>query len=164
MSFNGDTVVGYGRENLAGGPVGHRADTYRLFRMKRTGAPPPVAKQGKSKPPRPGEPVWTDPQSLIVRAMVLGDDRLAVAGPRDLGEKDPNLLAFTNEPEARAGFEGKKGVFLRIVSAADGGKISECELPAMPVFDGLAAANGRLYLATLDGRVLCLANQRQLMP
>ena len=79
-------------------------------------------------------------------------------------QKDPNLLAFTNEPEARAGFEGKKGVFLRIVSAADGRKISECELPAMPVFDGLAAANGRLYLATLDGRVLCLANQRQLMP
>ena len=110
LSFDGDTVVGYGRENLAGGPVGHRADTYRLFRMKRTSAAPPVAKQGKSKPPRPAAPVWTDPQSLIVRAMVLGNDRLAVAGPRDLGDKDPNLLAFTNEPEARAGFEGKKGV------------------------------------------------------
>jgi hypothetical protein len=26
----------------------------------------------------------------------------------------------------------------------------------MPVFDGLSAANGRLYLSTLDGKVLCL--------
>ncbi len=159
LSFTGDSMVGYGRANLAGGPVGHRADTYRLFRMKRTSAAPPVAKQGKGKPPRASEPVWTDPQSLIVRAMVLGNDRLAVAGPRDLGDKDPNLLAFTNEPEARAGFEGKMGVYLRIVSAADGARISECELPAMPVFDGLAAANGRLYLSTLDGRVLCLTEK-----
>jgi len=74
--------------------------------------------------------------------MVLGKDRLAVAGPRNLGDKDPNLLAFKNEPEARAGFEGRKGVYLRIVNAADGSRISESELPAMPVFDGLSAANG----------------------
>ena len=91
--------------------------------------------------------------------MVLGHDRLAVAGPRDLGAKDPNLLAFTNEAEARAGFEGRKGVYLRIASAADGRNISECALPAMPVFDGLAAANDRLYLSTLDGQVLCLAGK-----
>jgi len=157
LSFNNDIVYGYGRQQLAGGPVGHRADTYRLFGMKRTGAAPPAAKQGKSKPPRPAEPLWTDLQSLIVRAMVLGHNRLAVAGPRDLGEKVPELLAYTNEPEAREAFEGRKGVYLRIVNAADGRMISECELPAMPVFDGLAAANDRLYLSTLDGRVLCLA-------
>ena len=157
LSFSNDIVYGYGREKLAGGPVGHRADTYRLFAMPRTAAAPPVAKQRKSKPPRQAESLWTDPQSLIVRAMVLGDDRLAVAGPPAWGEKDPNLLAFTDEPEARAGFEGRKSVYLRIVNAADGRKISECELPAMPVFDGLAAARGRLYLSTLDGTVLCLA-------
>ena len=159
LSFNSDTVYGYGREKLAGGPVGHRADTYRLFGVKRTAAAPPAAKKGKGKSPGQAEPLWTDPHSLIVRAMVLGKDRLAVAGPRGSGEKDPNLLAFTNESEARAGFEGKKGVSLRIVSAADGKTLSECELPAMPVFDGLAAANGRLYLSTLDGKVLCLAEK-----
>jgi len=155
LCFNSDTVYGYGRENLAGGPVGHRADTYRLFGMKRPGAAPPAAKQGKGKPSAAAAPLWTDFQAPIVRAMVLGGDRLAVAGPREWGDKDPNLLAFTNEPEARAGFEGAKGVCLRIVSAADGRSISECKLPAMPVFDGLAAANDRLYLSTLDGKVLC---------
>ncbi len=159
LSFTRDTVYGYGREKLAGGPVGHRADTYRLFAMPRTSAAPPAAKQSKRKPPRQAEPLWSDPQSLIVRAMVLGNDRLAVAGPREWGEKAPDLLAFSDEPDARAGFEGRKGVYLRIVNAADGRRISECELPAVPVFDGLAAARGRLYLSTLDGTVLCLAEQ-----
>jgi hypothetical protein len=158
LSFTSDTVYGYGREKVAGGPVGHRADAYRLFGTKRTGATPAAAEPARRKPANKTEPLWTDPQSLIVRAMVLGEDRLAVAGPRDLGEKAPDLLAFTNEPEARAGFEGRKGVYLRIVRAADGSTVSESELPAMPVFDGLAAANDRLYLSTLDGRVLCLAD------
>jgi hypothetical protein len=27
----------------------------------------------------------------------------------------------------------------------------------LPVFDGMAAANGNLYVATTDGRVLCFA-------
>ena len=155
LSFNSDTVYGYGREKLAGGPVGHRADTYRLFGVKRTGAAPPAGEERRRKSPGQAEPLWTDAQSLIVRAMVLGHDRLAVAGPRDLGQKDPDMLAFANEPEARASFDGRKGVYLRIVGAADGGKISECELPDLPVFDGLAAANGRLYVATLGGKVLC---------
>ena len=160
LSFTKDAVYGYGREKVAAGPVGHRADTYRMFGMKRTSAAPAAAELKRRKPASKVEPLWTDPQSLIVRAMVLGRDRLAVAGPRDLGQKDPELLAYTNEPEARAGFEGRRGVYLRIVSAADGTTLSECELPAMPVFDGLAAANNQLYLSTLDGRVLCLAEKR----
>ena len=129
---------------------------FAIFGMNRTSDARPATKQGKRKPSNQAESLWNDPQSLIVRAMVLGKDRLAVAGPRDLGEKDPNLLAFKNEPEARAGFQGQKGVYLRIVNAADGSKISESKLPAMPVFDGLSAPNGRLYLSTLDGKVLCL--------
>ena len=156
LCFNDDTVYGYGREKVTAGPVGHRADSYRLFGTARTATalPPPTGKKNKAARSHQAT-AWTDTQSLIVRAMALGNDRLAVAGPPDLGLKDPNLLAFKNEPEARAGFEGKKGVWLRIVDAANCIKIFECDLPAMPVFDGLSAANGRLYLATLDGKVLC---------
>jgi len=161
LSFTSDAVYGYGREKLSGGPVGHRADTYRLFRMPRTGEARRAARQGQRKPPGPAEPLWTDPQSLIVRAMVVGKDRLAVAGPRAWSQKDPGLLAFQNEPDARAGFEGRNGVFLRILNAADGREISESELPAMPVFDGLSAAQGRLYLATRDGKVICLAEKSE---
>jgi hypothetical protein len=66
------------------------------------------------------------------------------------------MLSFTNEDEALAGFEGTRGVYLRIVRVADGKRLSQCELPDMPVFDGMAAANGRLYLSLKKGSVVCL--------
>ncbi len=64
-------------------------------------------------------------------------------------------LAFANEPEARAAFEGKKGVFLRIVNAADGKTVSQISLPAMPAFDGMSTAGGKLYISLQDGTVTC---------
>ena len=56
-------------------------------------------------------------------------------------------------------FEGKEGIRLRAISTADGAKLAECELDALPVFDGLAAA-GKLYLATKDGKVLCFSGDK----
>lgn len=44
---------------------------------------------------------------------------------------------------------------LRLVSARDGRPLRELDAPK-PVWDGLAAANGRLYLSTADGRLMCL--------
>ena len=41
-------------------------------------------------------------------------------------------------------------------SAADGSKIARWELAATPVFDGMAAANGKLYIALRNGEVVCL--------
>jgi hypothetical protein len=65
--------------------------------------------------------------------MAMGGERIAVAGPVDLGKKtEGEALAFANESEARAAFEGKKGIFLQIVNAADGKTLSRISLPAMP--------------------------------
>ncbi|HEX7897575.1 MAG TPA: PQQ-binding-like beta-propeller repeat protein [Planctomycetota bacterium] len=44
---------------------------------------------------------------------------------------------------------------LRRVSAKDGSDLGELDLPK-PVWDGVAAANGRLYVSTADGRLICL--------
>jgi len=157
LCFNDETVFGYGRQSVAGGPVGHRADAYHLFSMDRKPGPPQPPKQarrGKATPKKGGFG-WTDAESLIVRAMVLGPDRLAVAGPFDLGHKDPQLLAFTNEAEAMAGFKGEKGICLRVVDAADGKRLSECELSSMPVFDGMSAAGGKVYISLKNGSVVC---------
>lgn len=44
---------------------------------------------------------------------------------------------------------------LRIYSATDGSLIRTADLER-PVWDGFAAAHGRLYVSTLEGRVLCL--------
>ena len=87
--------------------------------------------------------------------MVKASDRLNVAGPPDLGKMNPDMLAWQNEEEAVAGFEGKKGVFLRLVSAKDGSKISETKLSALPVFDGMAAANKKVFISLKDGTLEC---------
>jgi hypothetical protein len=100
-------------------------------------------------------PVWSDGKSIIARAMVLAGDRLVVAGPPDLGKKNPKLLAWENEAEALAGFRGERGVLLRVVSAADGKKLFEQRLSAMPVLDGMSAAEGRLFISLRDGTVEC---------
>ncbi|MDP6543464.1 MAG: PQQ-binding-like beta-propeller repeat protein [Phycisphaerae bacterium] len=174
LSFNNDKIYGYGRKTVQGGAVGHKADAYHLFsRNRKTLAPKPtpaprpkkpVAK-GKKPPrrrrkprPRPkpkGPPIWSDGKSLIVRSMVLGGDKLIVAGPVDLGKKTAKILAFENESEALAGFRGAKGIYLRTISAVDGKTISELKLTAMPTFDGMSAAGGKIYLSLRDGSVAC---------
>lgn len=148
-----DTVYGYGREAIASAAAGHRLDTYHLYAasLKETAT---TDRKGKPQTTK-SRPSWADRKSLTVRAMVLGGDRLAVAGPIDLGQKDTDLMAYKNETEALAAFEGKKDILLRVVQAKDGRRLSEIKLAAMPVFDGLSLANGNLYLASKDGRVTC---------
>jgi hypothetical protein len=48
---------------------------------------------------------------------------------------------------------------LRVYSAADGKTLAEQPLDAPPVFDGLIAASGCLFLSTTDGRVVCLGQR-----
>ena len=88
---------------------------------------------------------WTQELPILARAMVLAPNTLFLAGP-------PDLFA-TDDPSAA--LEGKKGGRLCVVAAADGKQLAQYELESPPVFDGMAAAGGRLYLATCDGRVLC---------
>ena len=58
--------------------------------------------------------------------------------------------------EARNVFLGQRGGWLYAVDKKDGGPISEIELGSVPVFDGLVAARGRLFLAMKDGSVVCM--------
>ena len=67
----------------------------------------------------------------------------------------PKKIAF--DQEAR---EAIRGGVLMCVNASSGKTVSSFELPSPPVFDGMAAAYGRIYLATRAGRVLCLTPKR----
>lgn len=171
LCFNADTVYGYGRQKVAGGATGHKADAYHLFSRQfsadaaseapaqpKGGKKAPKGPTGDNKAPAAGLN-WSDPDSLIVRAMVAGDDKMAVVGTPDVGQKESALLAYSNPDEALAAFEGKKGVYLRVVSAPDGKKVSETALEALPVFDGMAAADGRLYVALKNGCLVCLGKE-----
>jgi hypothetical protein len=90
---------------------------------------------------------WNKKALVQFRAMVLAGDALFAAGWRD------SVKIFEKNP-----YEENDSV-LMVVSSADGEVISECPLDAEPVFDGMAAAYGKLFLSLKDGSVLCLGNQ-----
>jgi len=90
--------------------------------------------------------VWSVTIPVFVRAMALADQTLFIAGPPDVLDPMDPLGAL----------EGRKGSELWAVSAIDGKRLSQLSLPSVPAFDGMAAAGGRLFLSTADGKVLCL--------
>lgn len=106
---------------------------------------------------------WSQEVPIHVRAMILTDKTLFIAGPPDLLNeeeafdriKDPKVQAKLREQSSS--LEGHKGALLLAVSAADGKELVKYELESPPIFDGMAASDGRLYLATMDGKVLCFA-------
>jgi hypothetical protein len=95
---------------------------------------------------RAAPPKWSAQIPVRARGMVLAGTTLFLAGTPDvIPEEDPY-----------AGLEGRRGATLWAVSGADGHKLAEYPLTSPPVFDGIAAAGGHLYLSTTDGQVLCL--------
>ena len=108
---------------------------------------------------------WSHSVPLQARAMVLAADTLFLAGPPDVVDEEEAFARF-GEPETSKklaqqdeALRGKQGALVWAVSAGHGEKLAEHRLDTLPVFDGLAAAGGRLFLATTDGRVLCFAKQ-----
>jgi len=96
--------------------------------------------------------------------MLVADDKMFIAGPPDIvkAEADQNeqALVLENPREALDAWRGKKGgVILWAVSTEDGSRLAQYKLDAQPVFDGMAATNGKLYIAQKDGKVLCLAGR-----
>ena len=94
-------------------------------------------------------PEWVSNVAVRIRAMVRTGNALFAAGPPDVCEPD----------DPAAALEGRRGSLLLTFDPADGRQLDECRLDAAPVFDGLIAARGRLYVATRDGKVLCLAHK-----
>jgi hypothetical protein len=98
---------------------------------------------------------------LLVRAMVLADKILFVAGPPDLVDEEESFFRPDDEEIRRklqaqdAALQGDQGALLWAVSAADGKKLSEFQLDSLPVFDGMVATECGLYLSMSDGSIAC---------
>jgi hypothetical protein len=106
---------------------------------------------------------WTANQPLMARAMVMSGDLLFIAGPPDYTNEDTsdNIDFIDAQVQAtlrkqEAAMKGAEGALVRVVSALTGATVSEYSLSSPPVWDGMAAARGSLYLATMDGRIICL--------
>jgi len=108
----------------------------------------------KPDPAKPGnwrkiEPIrWRVSLPILARAMVQADRTLFVAGP-DAGRNNSGLA------DLRASQPGA----IWAISADDGSVLSKQPLSAAPIFDGMAAADGKLYLSTMDGKVRCLGEK-----
>jgi len=88
---------------------------------------------------------WRANIPLTGKAMALAGDVLLVAG---------TPVAFPKNDLAKA-FEGRMGGTLWVASAESGEKLAEYRLNAAPVWDSLAVADGSVYIALTDGRLLC---------
>jgi hypothetical protein len=86
---------------------------------------------------------WSFEVEPEVRAMVLTENALFTAG------------ALGHTHKSQEAYEGKEGISLQVFSHHNGTVLARVSLESMPVFDGMAAARGRLFLATKDGRVHC---------
>ena len=155
LVVDGDTVYGFGLNQYVhtGAHVGidaetvfnyqpnqdadHRVTYYQAFAMERRG------RNVDLKPVKQYQ--WSVKLPVLARALVLAGDTLFFAGPPDI---------FASEDPIGA-WEGTRGGTLLAVSARDGKTLAQCDLNSPPVFDGMAAANGRLYLATMNGRIVC---------
>jgi hypothetical protein len=93
--------------------------------------------------------------------MVLTPETLFVAGLPDVLDEG-QLNADLGDPQLRAkaaqqteAWLGRQGGLLLAVSPASGQTQAECRLAAPPVFDGMAAADKKLYVSLEDGTVVC---------
>ncbi|MFW6161322.1 MAG: PQQ-binding-like beta-propeller repeat protein [Planctomycetota bacterium] len=98
---------------------------------------------------RSGKRRWSTAIPVRVRAMVATGDKVFVAGTPDRAPSDDPWAAY----------EGRAGGMLWVVSKKDGKKLAERTLECPPVWDGMAAAGGRLYFSGADGTVACLGEK-----
>jgi hypothetical protein len=160
LVVDGETVYGFGLNQYAhtGAHVGidaetiynyqpnqdadHRFTYYHAFAMEKR------RRNVDLKPVKQYQ--WSVKLPVLARALVLAGDTLFFAGPPDIFASDDPTGAW----------EGAKGGALLAVSAREGKTLAQYDLASPPVFDGMAAANGRLYLATMDGRIVCFTAEK----
>ncbi|UCC97524.1 MAG: PQQ-binding-like beta-propeller repeat protein [Phycisphaerales bacterium] len=176
LVFDDETVYGYGRLWQY-----YRWSTPLEFSLFAAKKQPEIVKAGSEKKAvkKGGKRVgvktlpftrfvqdWSDNVSVQVTSMVLTDNALFAAGPPDVEDEEQAVKTLL-DPETQsklaeqsAAFEGKRGAVLIAVSRDDGAKLAAYRLDFVPRFDGLIAANGRLYVSTLGGEVLCLSGAK----
>ncbi|NOZ23317.1 MAG: PQQ-binding-like beta-propeller repeat protein, partial [Planctomycetes bacterium] len=137
LVFNGPMIYGYGRAEVDWSNQLHDRP-YRLFAVNRDAKQKQTGGKKRRRAGRPPE-LWAKSLPIHARAMVLAGKVLFVAGP---------------EVDARTGGQGE-GAMLLAVSPDDGKELARYPLDSAPVWDGMAAANGRLYLSLHNGRLVC---------
>jgi hypothetical protein len=106
-----------------------------------------VDRKGKKKKKKAtsAKKKWASKIPVRADSIVLTDNYICYAGAPDLlDEEDP-----------WAPFEDRKGGVLLLVDRADGKTVAECKLESSPIFDGMSAAQGSLFVSLKNGELQC---------
>jgi len=121
---------------------------YLLFCTSRAGKGAPVSKKparGKTKKGSRSRYLWSHTVPIRGEAILAADNCLYLAGTRDVVDED--------DPWAHV--EGRRGGVLAVHSREDGARLGEVSLASAPVFDGMSASVGNVFLVARDGSVSC---------
>lgn len=158
LAYNDSEVYGFGRDRYVPGNTGQwrGGENYQLFAYDRSSD---AGDEDGNPGIRQLNYRWTRRVPLLVKALVVAGDTMFVAGPPDAiegqGEKGDQRLQLRDSAAAVAAWKGKRGGVLCAVSCDDGEVLSRRKLSSMPAFDGMAAADGRLYISCEGGALLC---------
>ena len=133
------------RRVFSPGTKGYRLFAADLERPKAKGPAP----AGRSRRGPRVRVRWSKFVPVRAKALALAGTTLFACGAPDIVPPDDPLAAF----------EGKLGSVLCAFDAKSGKQLSELKLDSLPVWDGMAAAGGRLYLATRDGKIRCFGGK-----
>jgi outer membrane protein assembly factor BamB len=182
LCVKGDNVYGYGRQfyNEGNQPFMHLFATVRYpeavsysewfkDKKKKDRRIGPHISQGLATVPAWR---WSEESDTYVRALLVaanreegkGDLLFAVGFPEVIDEYDAMDLIGRQQQEFKLdriylkekAAAGELGAKLMVISTADGSVVSETELDSPAVFDGMAAANGKLFISDMEGNVVCL--------
>jgi len=100
---------------------------------------------------------WSQELPFYVRGLLRAGGTLYAAGPRQVIPEvraaeqltDPLVQAQLQRQDAILAGNGE--ALLRVVNCQDGCRLDQIELPAAPVFDGLAASDDGLVISGVDG-------------
>ena len=147
---DGRRIYGYGRSNYdnsgahvgydgryAWGPVRSPFTFYRLF--------------GRDLVTDQSKPGWSNRIPVLGQALLLTKDVLFIAGPENPAKTIPKDIPDV-DPLVEA-IESDKGGKLLAVSPSDGKIIEEMRLKSPPVFDGMIAADGQVFISHRDGSI-----------
>lgn len=179
LVMNNDTVFGYGRDKYPDGSAGQirGGEKYHLFAAeKKLNQPLPSNKENQhlraarsgqalglkptERDKRGGGPslhnyLWTKQSPIFVRALVLAETKLLIAGPPEPEDLRSSNMKLQDGDRSEAAYLGKQGALLCIVDATDGKQLAEYKLKSPPVFDGMIAADSRVFISSQDGSISC---------
>ena len=126
---------------------------YTLFSGVSDGQSVPAARRGRRR--ARAVPMFGKWRERWATQIPLAGHALAVAGDTVLTAGVPLRPSYAAAELAEA-YAGRLGGVLWAAAAKDGSKLAELQLPAPPVWDGIAVAQERCVLTLKDGIIMCL--------